>query len=54
MSDAIKVTGICCSAVICVVSLMIGEMEFAYSAGGMFALLLGLPPIGSGIRKLVK
>ena len=54
MSDGIKVMGLGCSAVICGISLFIGEMEFAYSFGGIFALILGLPPIGKGLQKLVK
>ena len=54
MSDGIKIVGLCCSAIICVTSLLIGEMEFAYASGGIFAALLGLPPIGRGISKLVK
>lgn len=54
MSDAVKVAGVCCSAVICGVSLLIGEMEFAYASGGIFAMLLGLQPIGKSISKLSK
>lgn len=54
MSDAVKVAGVCCSAVICGVSLLIGEMEFAYASGGLFAMLLGLPVMGKGIQKLSK
>jgi len=54
MSDALKVTGICCSAVICVVALLLGEREFAYASGGIIPLILGLPAVGRGLSKLVK
>jgi len=54
MNDAVKVAGLCCSAVICVVALALGEMNFAYSAGGIFAGILGLPIVGNGIKKLVR
>lgn len=54
MNDAVKVVGICCSTVICTISLVVGEMEFAYASGGIIPLILGLPVVGQGLRKLVK
>ncbi len=54
MKPIVKVAGLCCSALICTVSLLIGEMEFAYTSGGIFAALLGFPIVGQGIRKLAK
>jgi hypothetical protein len=54
MSDALKVTGICCSTVICGIALLLGEMEFAYASGGIIPLILGLPPLGRGLQKLCK
>ena len=54
MSEALKVTGICCSTVICVISLALGEMEFAYASGGIIPLVLGLPPLGRGLQRIFK
>ena len=54
MSDAVKVTGLCCAAVVCVVSLLVGETEFAISSGGLIPLILGLPAVGQGLRKIVR
>ncbi len=49
-----KVAGLIGSAGICIVSLALGEMNFAYSFGGIFAAILGFPIAGQGIRKLAK
>ena len=54
MSEPVKVAGLCCSTVVCVISLVMGEMEFAYASGGIIPLILGLPPLGRGLQKLVK
>ena len=54
MSEPVKVAGVCSSALVCVVSLLIGEMEFAYAFGGMFTMILGLPLFGKGVQKLAK
>lgn len=54
MNDGVKVAGIFGSALVCMVSLVLGEREFAYASGGMLAILLGLQPIGKGIQKLSK
>ena len=54
MNDAVKVAGLIGSAGVCIVALALGEMNFAYSAGGIFAGILGLPVIGTGIKKLAK
>ena len=54
MSDTVKAAGILGSAMVCAVSLALGEMEFAYAFGGMFTMLLGLPMFGKGLQKLAK
>lgn len=54
MSDSVKVMGLAGSTIICVVSLVLGEMNFAYGAASMFGALLGLPPMGRGLQKLFK
>ena len=54
MSDAVKVAGALGAAMICSVSLALGEMEFAYAFGGMFTMILGLQLFGKGLQKLVK
>ncbi len=54
MDPIVKVAGLVSSAGICMVSLILGEMNFAYSFGGIFAAILGLPIMGQGIRKLAK
>lgn len=54
MSDAVKVAGLCCCALICTVSLLVGEVEFAISSGGLISLILGLPIVAKGIQKLSK
>jgi len=54
MNDSVKVMGIAGSTIICVVSLVLGEMNFAYGAASMIAAILGLPPIGRGLQKLFK
>jgi hypothetical protein len=54
MSDAVKVAGICCSAVASISFALMGQMELCYSFAGVFGALLGLPIIAKGIQKLVK
>lgn len=54
MSDAIKVTGICVSGILCFAFVAIGEMELGYSFAGVFGALLGFPVIGKGLQKLIK
>ena len=54
MDPIVKVAGLVSSAAICIVSLVLGEMNFAYSAGGIFAGILGLPIMAQGVRKLLK
>jgi len=54
MNDSVKVMGLAGSTIICVVALVLGEMNFAYGAASMFGALLGLPPIGRGLQKLFK
>jgi len=54
MSDAVKVAGLCCSAVCSVVFALIGQMELCYGFTGVFGALLGFPVIGKGIQKLSK
>ena len=56
--SAEKVAGILGSAVVCVVALLTDEIEFAYASGGLIPLILGLGPVGRGVKtavgKLVK
>ena len=54
MDPIVKVAGLVSAAGICMVSLILGEMDFAYTSGGIFAAILGLPIVGQGIRKLAK
>jgi len=54
MNDSVKVAGLCVAGLVCAVSLAVGEMEFAYSSGGLIPLILGLPILARGIQKLSK
>ena len=51
---AIRITGLVGATAICIVALALGEMNFAYSFGGLFGAILGLPFAGSAIKKLVR
>ena len=60
MSDSVKVVGIIISGLVCFGFATIGVMEdkpvllnFAYSFGGIFGVLLGIPIFGK-INKAIK
>lgn len=54
MSDAVKVTALCCSIVGFVVCLLLEQQEFTYTFVSIFGAILGLPIVTKGIQKLVK